>query len=150
MKVRSLKVMRTQRKWQCPYCTGVRMASSRHWNVVRHIKLIHRHYGQPVDYLTKLTRYQVHDRVRMYNVHGYRQANLKHHHVGKQLGQKPHQYSDNNDINEEHNRDKKFWELADKSIYLKELEVIMEIQRNSVHIIQQNNLISLLRQIMHP
>jgi hypothetical protein len=138
--------MRTQRKWQCPYCTGVSMDSPRHWNVVRHIRLVHGHDGQPVDYLTKLTRYQVQDRVRMNDVHGYRRDNLNYHHVGKQLSQKPHQYSNNNDFDEEHNRDKKFWEWADKLNKIKELEIIMEIRRNLVHIIEQNNLIiSLLR-----
>ena len=135
--------MRTRTKWQCPYCTGISMASPRHWNVVRHIRLVHGHSGQPVDDLTRLTRYQIQDRVRMNNVHGYL--------VGKQLGQKPQQYSNNNDINEEHNRDEKFWEWTDKLTYLKELEAIMEIRRNSVQIIQQINLIiSLLVQTMHP
>jgi hypothetical protein len=137
--------MRTQRKWQYPYCTGVSMASPRHWNVVRHIRLVRGHSRQPVYYITGLTRYQIQDRARMNDVHSYRHANLKYHPLGKQLGQKPQQYSNNNDTYKE------FWEWADKLDYLKEFKVIMEIQRNTVYIIQQyNSIISLLGQIMHP
>jgi hypothetical protein len=44
--------------WTCPFC--IRMSSSRHWNIKRHINTLHPHLrGEPIDSVTGYTRAQI-------------------------------------------------------------------------------------------
>jgi hypothetical protein len=44
--------------WTCPFC--IRISSSRHWNIKRHINTLHPHLrGEPLDSVTGCTRAQI-------------------------------------------------------------------------------------------
>lgn len=128
--------MPLKRTWQCPCCTGICMTSPRHWNVQRHIWLMHGLTVEPVDHLTGLTRSQLQHIARMNYKNGnfQRSASPIYQPREKRLNdwQPSSPYNINNDP------DKKNWE----SIYwmkdLKIFETLKEIRENSARIVQQN------------
>lgn len=121
--------MRTTRTWLCPYCSKV---CPRHWNTERHIFSQHGLPGEPVDSVTGLTRAQSQARSscgkRYFD--GARKSQL-------QQGSWPSYYPYRNDTQNE--SDKGFWELVDRVNDLKVLEILREMQRDIVTIMQQNN-----------
>ncbi len=131
--------MSLKRTWRCPFCTGICMTSPRHWNVQRHIRLMHGLTGEPVDHLTGLIRFQ-HQRPAGMN---YRNGNFRrsaspiYQPREKRLidWQPSYPYKIDDD------QDKKTWEDIYRMKDLKILESLKEIRENSVHIVQQNNLI---------
>jgi hypothetical protein len=128
--------MPLKRTWQCPCCMGICMTSPRHWNVQRHIWLMHGLTVEPVDHLTGLTRFQLQHITRMNYKNGnfQRSASPIYQPREKRLNdwQPSSPYNINNDP------DKKNWE----SIYwmkdLKIFETLKEIRENSARIVQQN------------
>jgi hypothetical protein len=121
--------VRHTRTWLCPYCSKV---CPRHWNTERHIFSQHGLRGQPVDSVTGLTRAQSQARGRCGKRYfsGARKLQL-------QQGSRPYYYPYGDDSQNE--SDKRFWELADRFKDLKVLEILREMQRDIVTIMQQNN-----------
>jgi hypothetical protein len=120
--------MPQKRIWECPLCT---FNSSRHWNVQRHISLIHGLKGEPLDHLTRLTRLQLLSRVGM----NYWDGNFQH------SSSPSFRNTNNNYENYENDRDKGFWENFDRMQVPKMLEVLKEIRGTSAQIVQQNTII---------
>jgi hypothetical protein len=115
------------------------MTSPRHWNVQRHIRLMHGLTGEPVDYLTGLTRFQLQHTAGLNYRHGnfQRSASPIYQPREKRLKdwQPSYPYNSNNDP------DKKTWEALYMMKDLKILETLKEIRENSARIVQQNILI---------
>jgi len=116
-----------QKGWECPFCT---YNSSRHWNVQRHISLIHGLKGEPLDHLTCLTRLQLRPRVGM----NYWDGNFQQSSSPSFRNTIPYE-------NYENDRDKRFWENIDRMQVLMMLKVLKEIRDNSAQIVQQNSII---------
>jgi hypothetical protein len=108
--------------WCCPWC---RQVSPRHWNLTRHIALLHNSLGEPTDSVTGLTRLQkasYGDRaIRKLRQSYYRPSSWQ---------------SDSFPIDDIHNESyKEFWRLADR---IKWLELLKQMQGYLATIIQQN------------
>jgi hypothetical protein len=131
--------MPLKRTWRCPCCTGICMTSPRHWNVQRHIRLMHGLTVEPVDHLTGLTRFQLQHTARMNYKNGnfQRSASPIYQPREKRLNdwQTSSPYNINNDP------DKKNWEAIYWMKDLKIMETLKEIRENSARIVQQNILI---------
>jgi hypothetical protein len=135
-----------KRIWECSYCTHNSMISPRHWNVQRHIRLVHGLIGQPIDHLTRLTRLQLPPRVGMNYWNGdFQRSSSPSYQPSRRLIERraPSFFHNTNNNYEdyEYDRDKRFWENFDRMKVLKMLEVLKEIRDNSIQIVQQNILI---------
>jgi hypothetical protein len=128
--------MPLKRTWRCPFCTGICMTSPRHWNVQRHIRLMHGLTGEPVDHLTGLIRFQLQHTARMNYRNGnfQRSASPIYQPREKRLNDWQPSYSYN--INDD--QDKKNWEAIYRMKDLKIMETLKEIRENSARIVQQN------------
>jgi hypothetical protein len=128
--------MPLKRTWRCPFCTGICMTSPRHWNVQRHIRLMHGLTGEPVDHLTGLIRFQLQHTARMNYRNGnfQRSASPIYQPREKRLNdwQPSYPYNINDD------QDKKNWEAIYRMKDLKIMETLKEIRENSARIVQQN------------
>ena len=128
--------MPLKRTWRCPFCTGICMTSPRHWNVQRHIRLMHGLTGEPVDHLTGLIRFQLQHTARMNYRNGnfQRSASSIYQPREKRLNdwQPSYPYNINDD------QDKKNWEAIYRMKDLKIMETLKEIRENSARIVQQN------------
>jgi hypothetical protein len=128
--------MPLKRTWRCPFCTGICMTSPRHWNVQRHIRLMHGLTGEPVDRLTGLIRFQLQHTARMNYRNGnfQRSASPIYQPREKRLNdwQPSYPYNINDD------QDKKNWEAIYRMKDLKIMETLKEIRENSARIVQQN------------
>jgi hypothetical protein len=128
--------MPLKRTWRCPFCTGICMTSPRHWNVQRHIRLMHGLTGEPVDHLTGLIRFQLQHTARMNYRNGnfQRSASPIYQPREKRLNdwQPSYPYNINDD------QDKKNWEAIYRMKDLKIMETLKEIRENSTRIVQQN------------
>ena len=131
--------MPLKRTWRCPFCTGICMTSPRHWNVQRHIRLMHGLTVEPVDHLTGLTRFKLQHTARMNYKNGnfQRSASPIYQPREKRLNdwQPSYPYNINDD------QDKKNWEDLYMMRDLTILKTLKEIRENSAHIVQQNILI---------
>jgi hypothetical protein len=112
--------MPLKRSWRCPFCTGTTMTSPRHWNVQRHIRLMHGLTGEPVDHSTGLIRFQLQSRVGMNYGDGNFQRSASTIYQPREIPS---------------------WEFLYKMKDLKVLEALKEIRENSAYIVQQNSLI---------
>lgn len=135
-----------KRIWECPFCTYNSMMSPRHWNVQRHISLVHGLKGEPLDHLTRLTRLQLQSRVGMnYWNSNFQHSSLPSYQPSRRLIERraPSSFhnTNNNYENYENERDERFWENFDRMKVLKMLEVLKEIRDTSTQIVQQNILI---------
>jgi hypothetical protein len=112
------------------------MTSPRHWNVQRHIRLMHGLTGEPVDHLTGLIRFQLQHTARMNYRNGnfQRSASPIYQPREKRLNdwQPSYPYNINDD------QDKKNWEAIYRMKDLKIMETLKEIRENSTRIVQQN------------
>jgi hypothetical protein len=128
--------MPLKRTWRCPFCTGICMTSPRHWNVQRHIRLMHGLTGEPVDHLTGLIRFQLQHTAWMNYRNGnfQRSASPIYQPREKRLNdwQPSYPYNINDD------QDKKNWEAIYRMKDLKIMETLKEIRENSARIVQQN------------
>jgi hypothetical protein len=129
--------MPLKRTWRCPFCTGICMTSPRHWNVQRHIRLMHGLTGEPVDHLTGLIRFQLQHTAWMNYRNGnfQRSASPIYQPREKRLNdwQPSYPYNINDD------QDKKNWEAIYRNMKdLKIMETLKEIRENSARIVQQN------------
>jgi hypothetical protein len=112
------------------------MTSPRHWNVQRHIRLMHGLTGEPVDHLTGLIRFQLQHTAWMNYRNGnfQRSASPIYQPREKRLNdwQPSYPYNINDD------QDKKNWEAIYRMKDLKIMETLKEIRENSARIVQQN------------
>ncbi len=118
------------------------MVSARHWNVQRHIRLMHALVGEPVDHITGSTRSQLQGRVGMNYMYTNIQSPTSPLYKSREKRRSSyfHTYN-NNHKDDKYDRNKRDWDVLDKMKDLKLLETLNEIQQNSQQILRQNMLI---------